>query len=63
MLRFATLAVLAAAVVVGLYSASVLLALAVICGAGGVATLIAAPAEAPVVMKRRAVSGQQTANR
>ena len=63
MLRFATLALLATAVVVGLYSASVLLALAVICGAGGVATLIAASAEAPVVMKRRVANSQQTANR
>ena len=43
MVRFATLAVVAAAVVLGWYSGDMLLALAAICGACGVVTLMSTP--------------------
>ncbi len=43
MLRFIILAMVAAAIVVGFYSGSVSLALAALCGACGVTTLLDAP--------------------
>ena len=54
MLNLATLAMVAAAVVIALYSGSVLLVLAAVCGACGVAALVGSPIELPLRIEVRA---------
>lgn len=54
MMNLATLAMVAAAVVIALYSGSMLLVLAAVCGACGVAALVGSPIELPWRVEMRA---------
>lgn len=62
MAYLATLTVLAAAVAIALYSGSLLLCLAAICGACGVIVLMAVPAAEPVASSQRMASRRRIAN-